>query len=87
VVSDPGLVPNFSGGVVNAEALAMGTFCVLIIFVYYASIENARDFGARDRGGGVVGVEGVPITEPEIELVIFGGGAGSRRRGLSWWDA
>jgi len=55
----------------------MGTFCVLIIFVYYASIENARDFGAGYRGGGVVGVEGIPITEPEIELVEFWGGAGS----------
>jgi len=61
VVGDPGLMPDFSGGVVDAEALAVGAGCVLVVFVYDAAIENARDFGAGDWGGGVVGVEGVPV--------------------------
>jgi hypothetical protein len=54
-------MPNFSGSVVNAEALAVGAFCVLIVFVQDAAIENAGDLRTGDWGLKVIGVEGVPI--------------------------
>ena len=76
-IGDPGLVPDFARGVVDAEALAFVSVNGLIVLVHNAAIENARDADARVfRAGG--DVEHVPIPEPEIELMKFESGARSR---------
>ena len=49
-VGDPGLVPDFSGSVVDAETFAVGTLCVLIVFVQDTAIENTGDLRASDWG-------------------------------------
>jgi hypothetical protein len=71
-VCDPTLMPRFSGGVVNTEALTFRSVRGLIILMHDAAIENAIDSNPRDRGGWFVGVKGIPITKPEIKLSIFG---------------
>jgi hypothetical protein len=72
-------MPDLSQRIVNAEALSFVPGDALIIFVKDAAIENTVDANASVLCG-VGDVEGVPITEPEVEFVIFGGGARHRYR-------
>ena len=74
-IGDPGLMPEFSGGVVDAEALAFVAVRALVVFAEDTTFQNAiyADMRVFD---GAADFEGVPIAEPEIELVIFGSRAG-----------
>lgn len=80
-IGDPALVPDFFGGVVEAEALAFVAVGALVVFVNDTAFEDAIDDEMRVLVGGA-DVEGVPIAEPEIELVVFGSDARRLFRGL-----
>ncbi len=59
-IGDPGLMPRFARGIVNAKALAFAAVDALVVLVNNAAFENATDpdagvFCGRDD------VEGVPI--------------------------
>jgi hypothetical protein len=78
-MGDPTLMPNLPRRVVDAEALSFVTLHALIIFVKDAAIENTVDANASVLCG-VGDVEGIPIAEPEVEFLIFGGGTRRRYR-------
>jgi len=78
-IGDPGLMPDFSRSIENAEALSFVAVEALIVFVNDAPIENAVDANVGFFCGSAE-VEGVPIAEPKVEFVILGNGT---RRGCN----
>jgi hypothetical protein len=75
-IGDPGLVPKFARGVIDREALAFVAVRALVVFAQDTAFENLTYVDVRVFGG-AADFEGVPIAEPEIELMKLGGGAGS----------
>jgi hypothetical protein len=54
------------------EALACSAVCAVVILAQHAAIEKTIHFIASDDFVGGADVVGVPIAEPEIELILAG---------------
>lgn len=82
-IGHPGLLPVFAHGVVAQDAVADESIGLLVEFAQRAALGDGFDACARD-GRAVRGVvlEGIPVSDPEVQLVVLGdvGAAGRCRR-------
>jgi hypothetical protein len=84
-IRNPGLVPDFSGRIVNAEALAFQTAWVFIHLVQDTIVESKVHSGVRRGCFFVAHVVDVPVSNPEVELPVLRcvAGRGHRAGGKS----
>ena len=75
--------PEAAAGVVGAEALATVATRLPIDLAKRTAIDHRRHGVAGYDRLGLPGVEGVPISSEEVELVVLGGRAGSWRLSVS----
>lgn len=81
-IRHPSLVPDFSGCVVDTEALAFHPVRVLIVFPQNASIEDLIHARSSDHRVWIVDVKRIPIAAPEVELAVLGRRTRGRCGGL-----
>src|SRR5678816_462646 len=75
-IGDPRLLPLFAHGVIAEDAVAHELIGLLVEFVDGAALGDGLDAGASyGRSAWGISLEGVPITDPEIQLVVFRGTA------------
>src|SRR5262249_2458744 len=77
-VRHPGLLPLCGDRVVTEEAVADEPVVLLVKLMHHAATENGVDVGARLRiAERSLRLEGIPVPDPEIELVTL-------RLGTAW---
>src|SRR5439155_3229130 len=81
-VSDPRLVPDLPGRVVDREALSDEAVGLLVDLPQCAAAQDDVDARMGDRLTRCANVEDVPVSRPEVEPAIFGRGTLLRRRGI-----
>src|SRR5580658_79499 len=69
-ISRPALMPNSSRRIVQTQTLSFQAVCTFIVLAQDAAIEYAIHASPRDDGC-LAGLEGVPVTEPEIKLPVL----------------
>jgi hypothetical protein len=82
-IRDPGLSPAPRRAVVETEALASMAVRTCVFLEEHAIIENEAHLRTRNALRAVRPLEYIPVTDPEIELPVFGRGAlGAGPRGI-----
>ena len=75
-IGDPGLLPLFAHGVIAQDAVANESIGLLVELADGAALGDGLDACARyGRPARGISLEGIPIADPEIQLMVFGGAA------------
>lgn len=72
MVSDPRLMPSVSRVVVDCETFAPVTIGGYISLMEYASVKNLLNHCVCDDVIGLIVLDHVPTTNPEIQLMMLG---------------